>query len=108
MGNPISLKASHPWMEVRIDNLTTSYAGHLKSQYSSVLIAVCICYGFVTAKNIRSMHGHHNAAALENIIEHYGPPEVVKSDNGQIKCKEVADLFRSYGTTYIHSAAYNP
>ena len=54
------------------------------------------------------MHGHHNAAALENIIEHYGPPEVVKSDNDQIKCKEVADLFRSYGTTYIHSAAYNP
>ena len=109
VGSPLDLGVTRPWESVSVDHFTCGYAPHLKATYSAVLIGVDTFSGFLVAENVKSLEGKETAQALKSIIERYGAPQTIRSDNGTaFRSKEVKLLLDSYGIRHHFAIPYTP
>ena len=109
IGVPLDSHSSRPWETIAMDHLTMGQSPHLKAVYTAVLLAVDVFSGFVVAENVKSLDAFETISAVKRIIEHYGSPQTIRTDNAtSFKNQNFTSFLRSFGITHVQSLPYTP
>ena len=97
-----------PWNTVQIDTLELGSSSSNR-EFSSVLVCVDTFTKWVEVVPLKRHDGASVASAFLDVCCRWGPPQVIRSDNGSEFCNSVVkSLFEVFGVTVKHGAVRHP